>query len=213
MRTLNAGFERDGSFYLFSLRLVPLFPFFAINLLMGLLPIKTWRYYWVSQLGMLPATAVYVNAGGQLGQLQSLSGIVSPGLLGSFALLAVFPFIARWLLGQLQMRRALAAYDKPDKFDTNLVVIGAGSAGLVTALIAATVKARVTLIERDRMGGDCLNTGCVPSKALIRSARIADYARRASEFGLAPVSVEVDFPRVMERVQSVIAAIYIQYTN
>ena len=207
LRAVNEGFEKDGAFYLFSLRLVPVFPFFVINLLMGLLPIGAWRFYWVSQLGMLPATAVYVNAGTQLGQLEGLSGIISAPLLGSFVLLALFPFIARGLLSRLRARRALGAYRRPKRFDTNLVVIGAGSAGLVASLIAATVKAKVTLIERDRMGGDCLNTGCVPSKAIIRSARIADYLRRAPEFGLAPVTPRVDFRAVMERVQAVIARI------
>ena len=207
LRVVNEGFAKDGAFYLFSLRLVPLFPFFAINLLMGLLPIAVWRYYWVSQLGMLPATAVYVNAGTQLGQLESAAGIISAPLLVSFLLLAVFPFLARSLVGRLQDRRVLAKFQKPARFDANLVVIGAGSAGLVASLIAATVKARVTLVERDRMGGDCLNTGCVPSKALIRSARIADYGRRAEEFGLVPGPVEVDFRQVMERVQSVVETI------
>jgi pyruvate/2-oxoglutarate dehydrogenase complex dihydrolipoamide dehydrogenase (E3) component/uncharacterized membrane protein YdjX (TVP38/TMEM64 family) len=207
LRVVNEGFAKDGAFYLFSLRLVPLFPFFAINLLMGLLPIVVWRYYWVSQLGMLPATAVYVNAGTQLGQLESAAGIISAPLLVSFLLLAVFPFLARSLVGRLQDRRLLAKFQKPARFDANLVVIGAGSAGLVASLIAATVKARVTLVERDRMGGDCLNTGCVPSKALIRSARIADYGRRAEEFGLVPGPVEVDFRQVMERVQSVVETI------
>ena len=207
MGAVNSGFERDGSFYLFSLRLVPIFPFFLINLLMGLLPIRPWRYYWVSQLGMLPATAVYVNAGTQLGQLETLSGIISAPLLGSFVLLAVFPFLARWLLAYIQAQRVLQAYPRPKQFDNNLIVIGAGSAGLVASLIAATVKSKVTLIERHRMGGDCLNTGCVPSKALIRSARIAQYARRAGEFGLAPMAVEVNFPRVMERVQQVVKTI------
>ncbi len=207
LRAFNAGFARDGAFYLFSLRLVPIFPFFVINLLMGLLPIRASRYYWVSQLGMLPATAAYVNAGTRLGELESTSGIISPALLLSFVLLAVFPLLAKWLLGYIQVRRALAGYQRPRSFDTNVVVIGAGSAGLVSALIAATVKARVTLIERHKMGGDCLNTGCVPSKALIRSARIADYARRAQEFGLEPMSVRVKFREVMERVQSVVRAI------
>ncbi len=204
---LNAGFEKDGAFYLFSLRLVPLFPFFLINLLMGLLPIRTWTFYLVSQLGMLAGTAVYINAGTQLGQLESLSGIVSPPLLGSFVLLAIFPFCTRWLLGYLQARRSLGRFTRPKRFDNNLIVIGAGSAGLVASLIAATVKAKVTLIERHRMGGDCLNTGCVPSKALIRSARVAQYARRAEEFGLAPVTVEVNFPRVMQRVREIIKTI------
>lgn len=204
---LNGGFEKDGSFYLFSLRLVPIFPFFLINLLMGLLPIRPWPFYWVSQVGMLPATAVYINAGTQLRQLESLTGIVSAPLLGSFILLAVFPYIARVCLTYLQRRRILAHYTRPKRFDNNLIVIGAGSAGLVTSLIAATVRAKVTLIERHKMGGDCLNTGCVPSKALIRSAGVAQIARRAEEFGLAPMVVEVNFPRVMQRVQDVIRTI------
>ena len=207
LQAINEGFARDGAFYLFTLRLVPLFPFFLINLLMGLLPIGTWRYYWVSQLGMLPATAVYVNAGTQLGQLDSLAGIVSPGLLGSFVLLGIFPLLAKWSVGWVAGRRSVSAWDKPKRFDNNLIVIGAGSAGLVSSLIAATVNAKVTLIERDRMGGDCLNTGCVPSKALIRSARIARYATRAEEFGLAPMDVQVRFPQVMQRIQTVIKAI------
>ena len=207
LRAVNAGFEKDGAFYLFSLRLVPIFPFFVINLLMGLLPIRTWRYYWVSQLGMLPATAAYVNAGTQLGELESTSGIISPALLLSFVLLAVFPLLAKWLLGYVQARRVLAPYRRPARFDTNVIVIGAGSAGLVASLIAATVRAKVTLIERHKMGGDCLNTGCVPSKAIIRSARIAEYARRAPEYGLEPMAVQVNFRRVMERVQAVIKTI------
>ncbi len=207
LKSVNAGFERDGAFYLFSLRLVPIAPFFVINLVMGLLPISARRYYWVSQLGMLPATAIFVNAGTQLGELDGLGGIMSPTLWLSFALLAIFPFLAKWGLGQLQIRRRLAAYQRPAKFDTNMIVIGAGSAGLVTALIAATVKAKVTLIERHKMGGDCLNTGCVPSKAIIRSSHIAHYMRRAAEFGLQEVPVNVNFPQVMERVQSVIEAI------
>jgi len=202
LEAFNIGFERDGAFYLFSLRLVPIVPFFVVNLLMGLLPIPARRYYWVSQVGMLPATAVFVNAGTQLGQLEGLSGILSPALWLSFLLLAIFPFLARWLLGRLSSGRG-----RPRSFDTNIIVIGAGSAGLVTALIAATVNAKVTLIERHKMGGDCLNTGCVPSKALIRSGRIAQYLRRAEEFGLEDVALRVNFPKVMQRVKSVIQAI------
>ncbi|MFK7828226.1 MAG: FAD-dependent oxidoreductase [Congregibacter sp.] len=207
LQSLNEGFERDGAFYLFSLRLVPVFPFFVINLMSGLLPIRTSRFYWVSQLGMLPATAVFVNAGTQLGQLESPAGILSPALLGSFVLLGVFPFIARSLLNRIKASRRLAAYTRPKQFDTNMVVIGAGSAGLVASLIAATLKAKVTLIERHKMGGDCLNTGCVPSKAILRSAHVADEMHRAPEFGLAPVEVAVNFRQVMERVQEKIAAI------
>jgi pyruvate/2-oxoglutarate dehydrogenase complex dihydrolipoamide dehydrogenase (E3) component/uncharacterized membrane protein YdjX (TVP38/TMEM64 family) len=207
LKSVNAGFSREGALYLFGLRLVPLFPFFVINLVMGLLPISLRRFYWVSQLGMLPATAVFVNAGTQLGQLQGLEGILSPGLIGSFVLLGIFPLLARRVLGWVRTRRILGKFKRPKVFDDNVLVIGAGSAGLVAALIAATVKAKVTLVERDKMGGDCLNTGCVPSKALIRSARIAEYMRRAPEFGLAPVTVGVEFPKVMQRVKSIIARI------
>ncbi len=204
LSAINNGFEREGTFYLFGLRLVPLFPFFVVNLLMGLVPLGLWQFYWVSQLGMLAGTAVYVNAGTQLAQLQDLSGILSPGLLFSFVLLGVFPLLAKRLLSMLARRRQLAAWQRPSRFDTNLIVIGAGSAGLVSALIAATVKAKVTLIEREKMGGDCLNTGCVPSKALIRSSRINDYINRAAEFGLRVSNHGVDFPKVMARVQQVI---------
>ena len=207
LKAVNAGFERDGAFYLFGLRLVPLFPFFVINLVMGVLPISLWRFYWVSQLGMLAGTAVYVNAGTQLGQLEGLGGILSPDLILSFVLLGIFPLLSRWILNAVKARKALSRFDRPDHYDDNLLVIGAGSAGLVAALIAATVRAKVSLVERHKMGGDCLNTGCVPSKALIRSGRIAEYLRRAEEFGLAPVDARVDFPAVMERVQSVIAKI------
>lgn len=204
---VNAGFSRDGASYLFSLRLVPLFPFFVINLVMGVLPIPLLRFYWVSQLGMLAGTAVFVNAGTQLGQLQGLSGILSPSLIASFVLLALFPWLARAASTWMRNRKALAPYQRPARFDDNMIVIGAGSGGLVASLIAATVRARVSLVERDKMGGDCLNTGCIPSKALIRSSRIADYLRRAPEFGLTPVSVGVDFPAVMQRVQGIIRRI------
>ncbi len=205
--SVNKGFERDGPFYLFTLRLVPVFPFFVINLLMGLLPISVWRFYWVSQIGMLAGTAVYVNAGTQLGELRSLQGILSLELLGSFVLLGLFPWLARSLIRAWQRRRSLAGFKRPRKFDDNLLVIGAGSGGLVAALIAATVRAKVSLVERDRMGGDCLNTGCVPSKAFIRSARMAEYRRRSVEFGLVASPPQVQFDKVMERVQSVIRTI------
>ncbi len=207
LRAINAGIEKDGAFYLFGLRLVPLFPFFVINLVMGLTPMKTWTYAWVSQVGMLAGTFVYVNAGTQLGRLDSLAGILSPQLILSFALLGVFPLIARRLLDLAQARKALAGFTRPRRFDRNLVVIGAGSGGLVAALIAAAVKARVTLVEKERMGGDCLNTGCVPSKALIRSARFLAQVRRHRDYGIRSASAEADFAEVMERVQQVVKRI------
>jgi pyruvate/2-oxoglutarate dehydrogenase complex dihydrolipoamide dehydrogenase (E3) component/uncharacterized membrane protein YdjX (TVP38/TMEM64 family) len=204
LKAINTGVERDGAWYLFSLRLVPIFPFFVINLVMGLTPIRTWTFYWVSQLGMLAGTLVYVNAGTRLAELESTAGILSPGLLGSFVLLGLFPLLAKRLLALLKSRRALKGWPKPKAFERNLVVIGAGSGGLVAAYIAAAVKARVTLIEKHKMGGDCLNTGCVPSKALIRSARLLAQSRRAEEWGFERMEVSFDFARVMERVQRVV---------
>ncbi|MET0081384.1 MAG: FAD-dependent oxidoreductase [Sedimenticola sp.] len=204
LRAINDGVRKDGAFYLFGLRLVPIFPFFVINLVMGLTPMRTWTYAWVSQVGMLAGTLVYVNAGTQLGKLETLSGILSPNLLISFALLGVFPLIAKKVLQVIKARKALAGHPRPASFDRNLVVIGAGSGGLVAAYIAAAVKAKVTLIEKHKMGGDCLNTGCVPSKALIRSARFLAQTRRASEFGFKSASAEFDFADVMERVSGVV---------
>ena len=204
LKAINSGIEKDGAWYLFSLRLVPIFPFFVINLVMGLTPIRTWTFYWVSQLGMLTGTLVYVNAGTQLAELKSTAGILSPGLLGSFVLLGLFPLLAKRLLALLKSRRALKGWRKPKTFERNLVVIGAGSGGLVAAYIAAAVKARVSLIEKHKMGGDCLNTGCVPSKALIRSARLLAQSRRAEEWGFDRMEVSFDFARVMERVQRVV---------
>ncbi len=204
LASINAGVEKEGAFYLFALRLVPAFPFFVINLAMGLTPIRTATFYWVSQVGMLAGTAVYVYAGTQLAQVTSLKGILSPGLLGAFVLLGIFPFVARRILEAVKARRVYAKWPRPARFDRNLVVIGAGSAGLVTSYIAAAVKAKVTLVERHRMGGDCLNTGCVPSKALIRSAKFLSHVRRAKEFGIRSASADFDFADVMERVQAVV---------
>ena len=184
LKAINSGIEKEGAFYLFGLRLVPLFPFFVINLVMGLTPIKVRTFFWVSQVGMLPGTIVYVNAGTQLGQLESAAGILSPALIASFILLGIFPIIAKKIMDAIQARKVFARFDRPKSFDQNMIVIGAGSAGLVTSYIAAAVKAKVTLIEKHKMGGDCLNTGCVPSKALIRSAKMAHYMDRADEFGL-----------------------------
>ncbi len=207
LKAVNAGIEKDGAFYLFTLRLVPVFPFFVINLVMGLTPLATRTFYWVSQLGMLAGTVVYVNAGTQLARIESLDGILSPGLIASFTLLGVFPLIARKVVDGVKAKRVYARWKKPRRFDRNIVVIGAGSAGLVAALIGAAVKAKVTLVERDKMGGDCLNTGCVPSKALIRSAKFLSHVNRSAEFGIREANASFEFADVMERVQKVIAAI------
>jgi pyruvate/2-oxoglutarate dehydrogenase complex dihydrolipoamide dehydrogenase (E3) component/uncharacterized membrane protein YdjX (TVP38/TMEM64 family) len=207
LKAVNEGMAKDGMLYLFTLRLVPIFPFFLVNLLMGLTPVRTLSYYWVSQVGMLAGTLVYVNAGTQLAQITSLSGIVSPGLLLSFALLGVFPMLAKKFTNILQRRRVYAKWQRPQKFDRNLIVIGGGAAGLVTSYIAAAVKAKVTLVEAHKMGGDCLNYGCVPSKALIKSARIANQMRHAENYGLSAADPKFSFSKVMARVHEVIAAV------
>ncbi|WP_417663369.1 FAD-dependent oxidoreductase [Pseudomonas sp.] len=207
LASIDQGIEREGAFYLFALRLVPLFPFFLINLAMGLTRLPARTFWWVSQLGMLPGTLVYVNAGRELGKIDSLSGILSPGLIGAFVLLGIFPIIARKLLGLIQARRIYKNWIRPDSFDRNLVVVGAGSGGLVSAYIAAAVKAKVSLIEKHKMGGDCLNTGCVPSKALLRSAKFSAELKKADALGFRAAHAEIDFPAVMERVQRVISDI------
>ncbi len=207
VEAIDRGIQEDGAFYLLSLRLIPAFPFFLINLAMGLTAMRLVVFYVVSQVGMLPGTFIYVNAGVQLSAIDSASDILSPGLIGSLVLLGLFPLLARALLGWWKRRRVYRGFTRPAKFDRNLVVIGAGAGGLVTSYIAATVRAKVTLIESGRMGGDCLNTGCVPSKALIRTARLAQEMRSASDFGLVATEPQMDFGAVMARVNSIIRQI------
>jgi pyruvate/2-oxoglutarate dehydrogenase complex dihydrolipoamide dehydrogenase (E3) component/uncharacterized membrane protein YdjX (TVP38/TMEM64 family) len=207
LRPVNDGMAKDGAFYLFSLRLVPVFPFFAVNLLMGLTPIRVWTYFWVSQVGMLLGTVVYVNAGTQLARIDSLRDIASPGLLASFAALGLLPWVGKWIMAVIKRRRVYARWTRPKRYDRNLVVIGAGAAGLVSSYIAATVKAKVTLVEASKMGGDCLNYGCVPSKALIKSAKVAHQMRHADVYGLAGSEPRFSFKSVMARVHHIIAEI------
>lgn len=210
LAAINAGIDKEGAFYLFTLRLVPIFPFFLINLLMGLTSFRVITFYWVSQLGMLAGTLVYVNAGTQLAQLENLAGILSPGLLISFVLLGVFPLLAKKVVDFIKRRKVYSRWQRPGSYDRNLIVIGAGAGGLVSSYIAAAVKAKVTLIENHKMGGDCLNYGCVPSKALIKSAKLAHQIRHADHYGLySSVRVETpySFRRIMQRVHEVIRSV------
>ncbi|MBL8523541.1 MAG: VTT domain-containing protein, partial [Betaproteobacteria bacterium] len=209
LAAINAGVEKEGGFYLFTLRLVPAFPFFLINLVMGLTKMKVWTFYWVSQLGMLLGTVVYVNAGTQLAKITDAKGILSPGLFVAFVALGILPIIAKKIIDGIKARKIYAKWadKKPSHYDRNVVVIGGGSAGLVTAYISAAVKAKVTLVERHQMGGDCLNTGCVPSKALIRSAKLLNHMQRSKEFGIASATAQWDFAEVMERVQRVVSEV------
>ncbi|GAB2196753.1 FAD-dependent oxidoreductase [Sessilibacter sp. MAH4] len=204
LSSINKGIERDGAFYLLTLRLVPAFPFFLVNLLMGLTPIKTITYYWVSQIGMLAGTAIYVNAGTQLAQIESTGDILSTELFISFFLLGIFPLIAKAIVSKVNAAKVYKKWSQPKKFDRNMIVIGAGAAGLVSSYIAAAVKAKVTLIENHKMGGDCLNYGCVPSKALIKSARVAKQMRNAENYGLEAVEPKFSFRKIMARVQQVV---------
>ena len=207
LKAINQGVEKDGAFYLFALRLVPVFPFFAINLVMGLTKIPARTFYWVSQVGMLAGTIVYVNLGTQLARIDSLAFVLKPGLLLSFVLLGLFPLIAKKVVLAVKARRVYAKWPRPERYDYNVVVIGAGSAGLVSSYIAAATKAKVALIEKHRMGGDCLNTGCVPSKALIRSAKLLSHIARSKEFGIDTARAQFSFAEVMQRVARVVKAV------
>jgi len=205
LAAIDQGIEKEGAFYLFTLRLVPIFPFFLINLLMGVTSLKSWTFYWVSQIGMLAGTFIFVNAGTQLAKIDSLSGILSFGLIVSFVLLGIFPLIAKGIVNMIKKRQVYKKWTKPAKFDRNMVVIGAGAGGLVTSYIAAAVKAKVTLVEAGEMGGDCLNYGCVPSKAIIKSAKIAEQIRNAHHYGLEDTTPQFSFKKVMQRVHQVVA--------
>ena len=207
LKTFNDNIEKDGAFYLFTVRLVPVFPFFLVNLVMGLTRLKTAVFYLVSQIGMLAGTIVFVNAGTQLAKIDSLGGILSPGLIFSFALLGIFPLVAKKIVEVIKANKIYAGHEKPKSFDRDMVVIGAGSGGLVSSYIAAAVKAKVSLIERHKMGGDCLNTGCVPSKALIRSAKLMNNIEHSEKYGVQQASGEIDFAKTMQRVHEVIAKI------
>ncbi len=207
MTLVNEGMRADGARYLLTLRLVPAVPFFVINLVMGLTNLSARRFYWVSQLGMLPGTLIFVNAGNQLADLQSPAGILSPELLGSLVLLALLPWLMKAVMHRVEQWRLYRSYQKPKVFERDLIVIGAGSGGLVSALIGALVEAKVTLIEAGEMGGDCLNTGCVPSKAFIRSAGMAAALRHSADLGVSVGDPKIDFPVIMNRVQAVIDSI------
>lgn len=204
---INKGIIQEGNSYLFALRLVPLFPFFVINAVVGLTRMNVFSFYWVSQIGMLPGTLLYVNVGRELSTLDSLSNIISFRFLLSFALLGIFPLVMKRLISSYRSAKIYNPYrrHKPKIFDYNAVVIGAGSGGLSAAYVAAAVKAKVALVEKSLMGGDCLNTGCVPSKALIRSAKSAhEMKKKAGELGLEQVKYKVNFPKVMSGVRGVV---------
>ncbi len=174
---INQGMDREGNQYLLTLRLIPIFPFFLINILMGLTNISFWRFFIVSLIGMLPGTAVYVWAGTTLQNVNSVSDIFTSKMITIFFLVGLIPIIQSKFLIYLKQRKNYLKFSKPKKFDYNLIVIGGGAAGLVNAYIAANLKAKVLLVEESNMGGECLNYGCVPSKALISLSNTKKYSK------------------------------------
>lgn len=204
---INKGIDEDGPLYLFMLRLVPIFPFFVINLAMGLTSLKTLTFLLISQLGMFPATLVFVNAGTQIAKIETTADILSPILIASFIALGLFPFVAKRTITHVNRKRKLQRFVKPDRFDRNLIVIGGGAAGLVCSYLASATNAKVTLVEKHLMGGDCLNTGCVPSKALLRTAKFIQQARNSQRYGIAGTNVQFEFRDVMKRIQGIITRI------
>ena len=203
---VNRGVARDGARYLFAARLTPLVPFFAVNLGVGLTRMRVSTFVLVTLVGALPIVILYVVAGQQFASIAAPQDILSARIVVALIALAAAPFAAKGLGAWRESRAALAAWPRPRRFDYNLIVVGAGSAGLVAAMIAAAARARVLLIEQGAMGGDCLNTGCVPSKALIRSAKLAHEGRRPEALGLTG-RLDPDFAAVMARVRAVVAKV------
>ncbi len=203
---VDRGVARDGARWLFAARLTPVIPFFAVNLAAGLTGMRTATFALITMIGAAPFAILYALAGAEAATIERPADLLSPRLLGILFALAAAPFAAKGFGAWRAGRARLAAWPRPKRFDVNLVVIGAGSAGLVAAYVAAAARARVALIEERRMGGDCLNTGCVPSKALIRAARLAHEGADAARFGLAG-RLEPDFAAVMARVRTVVAEV------
>lgn len=204
---INQKVEKEGAFYLLFLRLVPAFPFFLVNLVMALTPIRAWTYYWVSQLGMLPATLIYVNAGTQIAKISSPSDIASPSMIFAFILLGILPFITKGIISTLKNNRAYNEFNEPTSFEYNTIVLGGGSAGLVAGYTTSTLQGKVALVERHQMGGDCLNTGCVPSKSILRSAKFVADIKNFASYGLSNANYELEFNNVMARVHDKISII------
>ncbi|MDE1892364.1 MAG: FAD-dependent oxidoreductase [Betaproteobacteria bacterium] len=207
MTEIDKGISTDGVMYLFSLRLIPIFPFFVINLIMGVTKMSLSTFFLVSQLGMLPGTLVYVNAGTEINKIHALSDITSPTLILSFVFIGILPWISKLVLNKYKLSKLYSKWNKPVKFDNNLIVIGAGAAGLVTSYIAAAVKAKVTLIEANKMGGDCLNYGCVPSKALIKNAKITYQTKKNLPQDLTQTFVKETWIKTFQKVNDAITTV------
>lgn len=198
--SINRGLERDGSFYLFTLRLIPLVPFVLLNPALGLTRVGFWTFWWTTQLGMLPGNLIYVNAGRQLARVREISDILTPSMIGTLVLLAVFPLIATRLLTFYKGRKVYRGWEKPTMFEHNIAVIGAGNGGLAAARAAASMKANVALIERGQLGGAALQSGSVPARALMQAANLSHGLQHSSALGRR-LQPQVDFAHVMQQVR------------
>ena len=207
LTVINQKIQQQGATYLLFLRLVPAFPFFMVNLLMALTPISACTYYIVSQIGMLPATFIFVNAGTELAKISSVDDILSIPLLLSLLLLACLPFISKQLAKRVSCWRLYKSWQRPKKFDYHTIVIGGGAAGLVAAYTTQTLQGKVALIEKHQMGGDCLNTGCVPSKSILRTAKFIHDIGQHSNYGVQQAEFKLQFQQVMQRVREKISTI------
>lgn len=206
-RFINDNIKKEGVWYLFTLRLIPVFPFFVVNLVMGLTNISSVTYFFVSMLGMLPATIVFVYAGKSFSHISSLSGILSPSLILAFFAVGLLPYFAKAVLTLIKNKKLYRPFKKPKSFDYNMMVIGGGAAGLVTSYISAAVNAKIALVEKNKMGGDCLNTGCVPSKALIKTTKVIALSKKAKNLGIKNIAIQFDFAEIMKRIKKVIREI------
>lgn len=204
---MDKEIKKNGNLHLLTLRLVPIFPFWLVNLLMGLSEISLWRYLFISFAGMIPATIVYVYAGLSLSSISELRDVISPSIFFSLLLLSILPYVLRAVVNYYLKKKLYRHYKKPRAFDYNLIIIGGGSAGLVTTFIARILKAKVAIIEKEKMGGDCLNTGCVPSKSLIKIAKIISYGKTPSSWGLKNINIDFSFEDIMNKIHSIIKEI------
>ena len=207
LETVNSKFKNEGVYYLITLRLLPIFPFFLINILMGVTKIEIKKFFFASQIGMFPATIVFLYAGKSISGISKVSEILSPKVIIAFFLLGFIPYISKYLLKKYTVLKLTSKFKKPNSFDYNMIVIGGGSAGLVTAFISNTVKAKVAIIEKDKMGGECLNTGCIPSKALIKTTKILGLSHSAQELGLKNIVIDFNFSDVMNRIRRKISEV------
>lgn len=201
------AYESKGPLFLLSLRLVPIVPYFLVNLLMGVTRIPLATFALLSAVGMFPSTMLYVKAGVNFSQIRSVSDILSKKMLLLFCFFALIPVAANWMLPRIRFWWVMRKYPKPKSFDYNFVVVGAGSAGLVAANLGARLQAKVALVERGKSGGDCLNRGCVPSKTLLAIAKGVHHRESAESVSAPYGKAKKEYTAVRRSIQRVIEQI------